>query len=653
MSRLVEVCADNFKLTGVLAKWARTAALALSVSAISLAAASAQEIIDNGVIQLGINPFGELITEGGGGTIGLTFIPTGGEALAPGCFCEGWGIADFGVGTGFGRSQSNGNDGVGTSTLTVAGAGTLGSSTGASAISTTTISEGGNPFAQVIHAYAPSANPNLYQVDVSITNLGGVPIADLRYRRVMDWDVPPTEFSEFVTLQGWPATALVASSDDGFENPNPNSDPLTSISTAPVNDNFSDVGPNDHGAAFEFTFGALAAGATKTFKIFYGAAASITEALAALGSVGAEVYSLGYPSNGLADGAPNVFIFAFAGVGGVPLGGPAGSLGDLELLRSMGRIYSMAILDDPLLKISSFVNGGDVAGGAGRVPGLRFIFNGGYSGTKFDTQTSESASVGTGHAGITSDYSFDVSGGAFESARAGLGFDFGWGKGSLDNGSEVDAQFKTLYGYAGANLAGGAYVDGILGYSWINYDTLRSPALGAFSGQTDGGQFMAMIRGGVDRPVSTGGRLPGELSLGAFGVLQYSSTSIDGFSETSLLLPGGAVTLGDQTANGVTARLGARVNYATKTASGMMVTSSLWAAWEHQTFNGDTLSAATGAGAPADVTLDSFSRNIGRVGARLGAQVTQKMALTGEYEGAFGADNYQQHSFNARLKLEF
>lgn len=612
-------------------------------------AALADEIIDNGVVQLGVLDFGNLINGG----IGLTYIPTSGEALAPGCACEGWGIADFGVGTGFGRSQSNGNSGTGTSVLTVSGAGTLGTSTGNAAISTTTITEGGNPFAEVIHNFHASASANLFQVDVSITNLGGVPIADLRYRRVMDWDVPPTEFSEFVTLQGWPATALVASSDDGFENPNPNTDPLTAITaTSTVNGNFADDGPADHGAAFEFSFGTLAAGAVKSFRIFYGAAASITEALASLGAVGAEVYSLGYPSNGLADGAPNVFIFAFAGVGGVPLGG-TGSTGGLELLRSMGRIYSLAILDDPLLKISSFVNGGDAAGGSGRVPGLRFIVNGGYSGTRFDTQSGEAAKVGTGHTGLTADYSFDVTGGAIESARAGLGFDFGWGQGSLDNGSEVDAQFKTLYSYAGANFAGGAYVDGILGYSWINYDTVRAPATADFRGTTDGGQVMAMIRGGIDRPVSTGGRLPGELALGAFGVLQYVSTSIDGFSETSVLLPGGAATLGGQSANGVTARLGARVNYATKTQSGMMVTSSLWAAWEHQTYNGDTVSAATGAGAPVDVTLDSFSRNIGRVGARLGAQVSQKVALTGEYEGAFGADKYQQHSFNARLKLEF
>ena len=613
--------------------------------------ALADEIIDNGVVQLGILDFGNLINEG----IGLTYIPTSGEALAPGCACEGWGIADFGVGTGFGRSASNGNTGTGTSVLTVSGAGTLGTSTGNAAISTTTITEGGNPFAEVIHAYSPSTNPNLYQVDVTITNLGGVPINDLRYRRVMDWDVPPTEFSEFVTLQGWPATALVASSDDGFENPNPNTDPLTSINAgATVNDNFADNGPADHGAAFEFSFGSLAAGAVKTFRIFYGAAASITEALASLGAVGGEVYSLGYPSTGDPDGGPNVFIFAFAGVGGVPLGGVTGVLGELELLRSLGTLYAGEILDDPLLKMSGLVNGGDAAGGAGRVPGLRFIATGGFSGTRFDTQDDLRARVSNGHAGIAADYSFDVSGAGLESARAGVGFDFGWSHGKLINESEADASFRTLYAYTGANFAGGAYVDGILGYSWIGYETLRDPAGAAFLGEFDGGQFMAMIRGGVDRPVSLGGAMPGDLTLGVFGTLQYVNTSIDGFSETSVLLPGGVVTLGGQRAVGVTGRLGARANYVAKTADGKLLTTSLWAAWEHQSISGDAnLTIAAGAGAPAPLVLDGFNRNLGRIGARFAAQVAEKVTVSAEYEGAFGSDKFQQHGVTARLKLEF
>jgi hypothetical protein len=59
-----------------------------------------------------------------------------------------------------------------------------------------------------------------------------------------------------------------------------------------------------------------------TFTIFYGAAANQTEAMAALGAVSAEAYSLGKPdpvSAGANDGSPNTYIFGFAGVGGTPI----------------------------------------------------------------------------------------------------------------------------------------------------------------------------------------------------------------------------------------------------------------------------------------------------------------------------------------------
>jgi type IV pilus assembly protein PilY1 len=83
--------------------------------------------------------------------------------------------------------------------------------------------------------------------------------------------------------------------------------------------NFTDVGPFDHGASFTFGFGALAAGATKTFSIFYGAAASEAAALAALAAVGAEgIYSFGQPSGARIPGFPT-FIFGFGGVGAPPI----------------------------------------------------------------------------------------------------------------------------------------------------------------------------------------------------------------------------------------------------------------------------------------------------------------------------------------------
>ena len=96
-------------------------------------------------------------------------------------------------------------------------------------------------------------------------------------------------------------------------------------------------GRADHGALFDFSFGSLAAGASRTFNIFYGAATSEALALAALGTVGAEVYSLGFPGlvvPGLPGfGAPYVYIFGFDGVGGTDVP-PVPEPGTMLLLGS-------------------------------------------------------------------------------------------------------------------------------------------------------------------------------------------------------------------------------------------------------------------------------------------------------------------------------
>jgi hypothetical protein len=171
---------------------------------------------------------------------------------------------------------------------------------------------------RVTHFYHPSSTPNLYQADVTIENISESPV-DLRYRRVMDWDIEPTPFNEFVTINGGTAADLEFTSDNGFATANPLGG-RGSLS-CPANTDFVDCGPDDHGALFDFNFGTVAPGATKDFRIFYGAAASEAEANAALAAVGAEAFSFGQPStiNGPTLETPNTFIFAFAGIGGAPV----------------------------------------------------------------------------------------------------------------------------------------------------------------------------------------------------------------------------------------------------------------------------------------------------------------------------------------------
>lgn len=262
--------------------------------------------ITNGLVTLGVNPEGNLVV----GDIGLTYVPTGGEALAPGCACEGWGLGDAETGA-FGKAgQSFGDRNISVESFTT---------TADSAVSVVLINDGGDVY-RVTHDYHPSSSPNLFQVDVTVENISAAPVT-IRYRRAMDWDVPPTEFDELVTLITNGATNVIFSSDDGFADGNPFAGPSQILFSGEA----TDSGPDDHGALFDFDFGSLAAGATDTFTIFYGASANQDEALAALIGVGAEIYSLGKPNPADSavgtDGSPNTFIFGFAGVGGTIIGG--------------------------------------------------------------------------------------------------------------------------------------------------------------------------------------------------------------------------------------------------------------------------------------------------------------------------------------------
>lgn len=286
-------------------------------------AGHAQVVIDNGTVQLGINPAGDLVNNVAGQGIGLTYLPSvaaggSGEALAPGCYCEGWGIGDLTTGEYGMSGASFGQYGITSQTVTASGTGTDSHSTGSAAVAVATVSDGALSL-QVTNTFEQSISSSLYKVTIDIVNTGLTAVGNLVYRRAMDWDVPPTEFNEYVTLQGWPAANLIASSDNGFASGNPNQ-PLSEIEPGSSNVNFTNSGPNDHGAGFDFAFGALGVGEHLTFNIYYGAAGSVADAMLALGYVGAEVYSLGMPStNAAVDGTPNTFIFAFSGVGGTAL----------------------------------------------------------------------------------------------------------------------------------------------------------------------------------------------------------------------------------------------------------------------------------------------------------------------------------------------
>ncbi len=269
--------------------------------------AGAQAVIDNGTIQLGVRSLGDLNTAG----VGMKDLRTGFEATYPGCTCEGWGVAVAGTGiTGYANSA------IGTSGLNLVSF----ASTASTATSTVALSAA--PL-QVTHAYTPSKVADLYRVDVTITNTGTAATSgDVLYRRVMDWDIEPTAFYEYSTIQGTTgAKNILYTSDNGFASSDPFGDRGALVAGA--EGDFVDAGPYDHGALFDFSFSPLGAGASQSFSIYFGASKDESSALAALGAVGAEMYSFGQSGldkdGGMAGYA--TFIMGFKGVGGTSMAG--------------------------------------------------------------------------------------------------------------------------------------------------------------------------------------------------------------------------------------------------------------------------------------------------------------------------------------------
>lgn len=264
-------------------------------------------VIGNGSIFLGVNADASLNDTDGIGPsgrrgVGLFDGRTFWEATYDGCTCEAWGAGDRYTATAvWANTVENGLNASSDAGASVTGF----NFTPFSAISVVEV-DGTSAF-RVVHNFVPSATPDLYQVNVSITNLGSSAMAPV-YRRAMDWDIEPTPFEEYVTIGGVrdsagnPHPNILFSSDDGFASGNPFAGE-SSIDSATVNTNFFDNGPTDHGALFDFQFDDLAAGDTLDFKIFYGASSSESAARAALAAVGAEIFSFGQARDSI-DGGP-------------------------------------------------------------------------------------------------------------------------------------------------------------------------------------------------------------------------------------------------------------------------------------------------------------------------------------------------------------
>ncbi len=256
-------------------------------------------------VALGVNDAGHLnfsdplgFSPVNAGATGLSYrFPDGTwrDATSPGCLCEGWGVAvtdPFGSRVAGWVNQSSGSGGL--------KGGTFGSTT---TTASSFIQLADYPV-DIGHFYGVSLVPNVFQGNVTITNSGTETVTDVVYRRVMDWDVPPTQLFEYVSHFGVESNLESAggkvrfASNNGFASSDPRWYPgEIFLSDSSINVDFFQKGPADHGSVFDFAFGDLAPGESRTFNIFYGAAANLADAQAAIEKLKPDVWSFGQSTN--------------------------------------------------------------------------------------------------------------------------------------------------------------------------------------------------------------------------------------------------------------------------------------------------------------------------------------------------------------------
>jgi hypothetical protein len=163
----------------------------------------------------------------------------------------------------------------------------------------------------VTHKYLIAGNTNnMFRADVTIENQACNEINNIVYRRVADWDIDPTPFSEFVTIRGALEDGVRGnlhehSTNNGFCSPDP-SVPCDPIRHRP-NLDFEDLGPRDHGMQVQLDLGSLSPSSKVEFSTWYGVAKSECDAFDAVTRVGAQFFSFGQSAE---DGTPATFIYA-------------------------------------------------------------------------------------------------------------------------------------------------------------------------------------------------------------------------------------------------------------------------------------------------------------------------------------------------------
>ena len=267
-----------------------------------------------------------------------------------------------------------------------------------------------------------------------------------------------------------------------------------------------------------------------------------------------------------------------------------------------------------------------------------FYLNGGAQSVEIDgTSSAAGSDFNTGSANLGADYL--LTNHFVVGATAG----YSHVKTDGSNGGEVTGDGANGNLYA-SWFNRGFYVNGIVGGGYTSYDTERQTIGGTAHGDTDGSYYTALIGTGYEHHI-------GGFTIAPIAALQYTTVSLDGFTETGSLAP---LRISDQSENSLQSRLGMRASYAWK-VGGLVITPSIRAQWQHE-FQDTSRGISTGFAGSSD-TFTVRGPEIGRdsliLDAGASVQWCPRISTHAYYTGNLGASNYSSHSVNVGVRVSF
>lgn len=308
---------------------------------------SSRVTVNNGSILLGINDAGNLLiptsTPGldlDGNFVGMRVDSNGTWQEVIGedecSSCEGFGISNLHLNSGETFA------GWATSSEAWLMENLLPSNIIENGVNATTEAELNDGHMSVMHKFTPFSE-SIYGVNITIENRHfSDDIGELRYRRVLMWNIPKENEKECtLLLVGGDEKPRDLEYADGFFDGYGDFDPLYEVSASctqkngcPVHD-FMDEGPVKTDERFQFLFrGAgddgdeplvLGSRETFTFNMFYGFTSGIDDMRNFISDSGAEIASVSYLTNengscnSLKDATSSLYLVAFRGIGGTAL----------------------------------------------------------------------------------------------------------------------------------------------------------------------------------------------------------------------------------------------------------------------------------------------------------------------------------------------